>query len=995
MTPDVLPTVSNPPFFVTLIAGLMMAFAFQLLLTSFGIAAGVTALGYLPGTSSSEEDTDESGSPISVSFAVGLSTLLTVNTVLFLACFLAVKLSLVQSIVLGAIFGVVIWSAYFLLLMWISVSAVGSVLGAVFGTIAAGMRGITQTVTRAFHSPKSEPTELVAASTAAIRQEMNAALTGNKIEETIQNYLQKWQPPQLELAQIRQQLEQILQETQAKSPIGAELLNQIDLTELVNLLQQRTDFSKAEIAQMIQELDAVWQNLPQKNHHPETDLVNFFATAKPDELTSTALSTQLQPLTEANSATTHPLAQIDFKRLLRTVLSRVDLSDLDVEKVLTQVRAFLPASQISEPKPFSTIQTDIEDYLLNAYPWNLTRKTVQAEFKDVIYDSEADPQLIRQQLEQVDRDDFVSLLEQRGDLSPAKIAKIADRLATVQQEVFAILDTTIAQTEATTFQQHIKEHLRFTKRTNLKPSALKRQFNKFAKAESQLDVLASHLSQLDYRTFLEALQDRADLSESEVEKLVEHLETIRDTKLAEIKDTQENGKVAAITLWQKLEAELQDTSKKLNVRNLKRSLNRLVKEAAVELAAMRPHLPTFDRNAVMQLLEQRQDLSQKRIKQVTEHLEKAWNSLLEAPQKVVAKTKQTYSKLTVALTDYLQQQNLTELDLDHLEQELPQILAVPAAAAGSWQLTQIDWNALGHSLKEQTEFTEAEINRAIAQLQTATTRLGRAPRRFAIRTQSQLQDFRTIVEDYLRNTDKEELNPEAIKRDIQQLLNDPRTGIESLRERLAQFDRSTLAALLAQRGDFTEAEIETVIEQIQSASQQVWQRLETVQKEMQATISTVLNQLSDYLSSLRHPEFNYDQIQQDLLNLLEVPQLGFEMLSDSLQTLNHDALTALVNARDDLSETVTQQVLDRLEAVRTHLLTQVENLQLEAQKQVETLTQQAQQKAEATRKAIAIAAWWLFSTAFTSAITAATAGAIAVGGLDLFNLNNLGLHFPF
>jgi hypothetical protein len=40
---------------------------------------------------------------------------------------------------------------------------------------------------------------------------------------------------------------------------------------------------------------------------------------------------------------------------------------------------------------------------------------------------------------------------------------------------------------------------------------------------------------------------------------------------------------------------------------------------------------------------------------------------------------------------------------------------------------------------------------------------------------------------------------------------------------------------------------------------------------------------------------------------------------------------------------------------------------------------QAQKQAEATRKAAATAAWWLFSTALLSAIAAAGAGVIAVG----------------
>jgi len=39
-----------------------------------------------------------------------------------------------------------------------------------------------------------------------------------------------------------------------------------------------------------------------------------------------------------------------------------------------------------------------------------------------------------------------------------------------------------------------------------------------------------------------------------------------------------------------------------------------------------------------------------------------------------------------------------------------------------------------------------------------------------------VQNFQATLEDYLRNTGKEELNPEGIKRDLQLLLNDSRAG---------------------------------------------------------------------------------------------------------------------------------------------------------------------------------------------------------------------------
>ena len=67
---------SGPQFLVALLAGVMMAFAFQLLLTNFSVAAYVAS-----GESSSETDSSESlGSAIGkIETKVGLWTLVTVD----------------------------------------------------------------------------------------------------------------------------------------------------------------------------------------------------------------------------------------------------------------------------------------------------------------------------------------------------------------------------------------------------------------------------------------------------------------------------------------------------------------------------------------------------------------------------------------------------------------------------------------------------------------------------------------------------------------------------------------------------------------------------------------------------------------------------------------------------------------------------------------------------------------------------------------------------
>jgi hypothetical protein len=112
--------------------------------------------------------------------------------------------------------------------------------------------------------------------------------------------------------------------------------------------------------------------------------------------------------------------------------------------------------------------------------------------------------------------------------------------------------------------------------------------------------------------------------------------------------------------------------------------------------------------------------------------------------------------------------------------------------------------------------SEEQVNQTIDQVQDAIRSITKAPRRLASRAKHTVKDFQGNFEDYLRNTNKEELNPEGIKRDLQQLFNDPREGLKSVSDRLSHFDRDTLVSLLSQREDISEEEANRIADNVES-----------------------------------------------------------------------------------------------------------------------------------------------------------------------------------
>ena len=86
-------------------------------------------------------------------------------------------------------------------------------------------------------------------------------------------------------------------------------------------------------------------------------------------------------------------------------------------------------------KPFSVIRADLENYLLFAPPWELSQTAVKQQFKDVVYDPQADPASVRQELEQIDRNYFIEKLSLRDDLQQPSIDSLSNYLEEVRTEV--------------------------------------------------------------------------------------------------------------------------------------------------------------------------------------------------------------------------------------------------------------------------------------------------------------------------------------------------------------------------------------------------------------------------------------------------------------------------------------------------------------------------------------------------------------------------------
>jgi nucleoid DNA-binding protein len=1007
---------SGPQFFIALVAGVLMAFAFQFLLTNFTVAAGISS-----GENPVDADSDDSwGHAVrEVESKVGLWALVTVNIALFIACFLAVKLTLINSVMLGAITGVVIWSAYFLLLLWVSSTAISSLVGSVANTAGSSLQGVMGIAATALggRAVNAQVVNTVEASVAAVRRELSSAVDPTRVRDTVQDYLADLQLPKLDLKQIRNDFENLLTSSELRSLADSDVLQNVNRQTFVDLISTRTDLSKQDVNRIADQLEGAWQQVlgPQQQTDIQSQLLNFLQSASPQELTSSQLGDKLGQLVGVGSGKSEGsngsnggngsslmerTLELGVSALVGRVLSRTDLSDVDVQRITSQLQQFTDkatqqakslSSKVADRLPgqsFNTIGADVENYLLNSKPWHLNRETIKQEFKDVIYDLEAAPKAVRQQLERLNRDTFVKVLESRDNFTSEQIADIADQLEGIRQEVLETVQGAESEEQSQDFRSRIENYLRSTGKEELNPEGIERDFKALLDdPEAGIDALRDRFSQFDRDTLMQLLSQREDFNQEEAEQLIGQLEGTRDRVLSQAQELQEQAKSKADELRQRVEEYLRNTNKEeLNPDAIKQELQTLLDDPQAGFKALRERLSQFDRDTLVQLLNQREDLSEEQINQVIDQFLDVRDTILHAPQQLADNAKEQYEQITNKIAEYLRNTNLDELDPEGIKQDLAKVLDDPkqGALALRERLSHVDRETLVKLFSQREDLSEEQVNQTIDQVQDAIRSITKAPRRLASRAKHTVKDFQGNFEDYLRNTNKEELNPQGIKRDLQQLFNDPREGLKSVSDRLSHFDRDTLVSLLSQREDISEEEANRIADNVESVRHQFVEQAQAVQRRMQSAIDGVFGKIRNYLNSLDRPELNYEGIKRDFRKVFDDPEAGFDALRERLSQFDRDTLVAVMSSREDISEADANRIIDQIEGVRDSVLHRAEYLQEEAQKRVKQLKHKAKEQMKETRKAAATAAWWLFGTALTSVGVAAFAGVMAVRGLALF-----------
>jgi len=244
-------------FFIALIAGILLAFGFQALLTLLSVAAGINFTGPFNKQSSGSEQKSESENNSSggssgsigpkISSAAGAWTLITVSLSLFFASWLAIKLTLVESNTIGLVLGLVIWAAFYTTMMYLELKSVSSLAGGLFNIAIGSVKSSISGIKSVFEANQQKQIQhTIDHSIDKIRDEITNDWHTDDIITKLDEYVEQLKPEPLDYDRIEQELKEVLNEIEIdhKTELGE---NGLDERTFVNIAERQPSMSKEDV----------------------------------------------------------------------------------------------------------------------------------------------------------------------------------------------------------------------------------------------------------------------------------------------------------------------------------------------------------------------------------------------------------------------------------------------------------------------------------------------------------------------------------------------------------------------------------------------------------------------------------------------------------------------------------------------------------------------------------------------------------------------------
>ncbi|EDX85401.1 hypothetical protein S7335_3102 [Synechococcus sp. PCC 7335] len=313
----------------SLLGGLLIAAVVQLVFANLGIALGLTLLDFSPKdslspiatpleTSDSETSEENDGSQLDQSQAaedslslpvthfLGFGVAIGLSTVIFIGTLLSVEFSGLLEPRRGIIFGLIFWSTYWLLFIWLCSTTITGITDSLIGGAIASGKQLISTIKHSVGEPDGLPNSAVEQQSTI--KELTAEVS--------------------KLASTQDKIPQLL------SSQKDEILSQLN-TVIEEKLERTLDEETT------------------KTERFSEERLNWQRPSKLDRTEVTVAETDQSSTPEVTISTTSPslLSQLDlpsWQQVAKSVINQVDLSNWDVERLIQQLSVDPSADLLEE-----------------------------------------------------------------------------------------------------------------------------------------------------------------------------------------------------------------------------------------------------------------------------------------------------------------------------------------------------------------------------------------------------------------------------------------------------------------------------------------------------------------------------------------------------------------------------------------------------------------------------------------------------------------------
>lgn len=502
--------IITPQFFITVIAGVILALGFQFILTALSVAAGISAIGdvkknYVQNKTSSDSkttfseedqsDEDNTGSPGSaITTGFGIWSTLTVMISLFGATAFAMNLSLINNSLIAITLALVIWATFFILLFYLETKVVNTVIGGLINTATSGLRSSASGIKNLFSPSETSKMESMADHTIEkVRKEFQNSFDPNILNEAIDKFY---------------------------SGIGE---NIPDYEKVKNDIQQIVD-------------DSVEKSNNESNSGKESGN----STAKwmaIQSILNKAINEAGDDNSDEGKSKTEQLTKL--KNDLEKAYQKGDTGRDKAAKIMSKLT---PA----EEEQVGDYLKNIEEFVSSNGSNSLTDSELENNIKKIIENPKVEGSKIAQKFNELDRNKIIKILTDKTSLSRMEVEQYADKiektLRKLQLELRGISPESIVD--------DVKEKVEDTLKNITSRSGSGSSFSQLSRIvkekldnpNEQLDTIKGRLSNLNKEEVIGIVTNNTKIDRKDIDKIVASIEDAKNDVLKNIQQIEDKAR---------------------------------------------------------------------------------------------------------------------------------------------------------------------------------------------------------------------------------------------------------------------------------------------------------------------------------------------------------------------------------------------------------------------------------------------------------------------